>query len=182
MIYSIDEHRHRFSVWAAARAVQRGFPADINKLREALKCCGIRTFLTPANLDNMDEARFDDQHEHWCMKVISSLNAATAMDVSFGRAAKLIAMYLKSMVVLGPASESAFARVAHPPIDGMLLRNLAGSELPSEHKGNWKKDRWTGLTKDRYYNLIAELRQAFGTEKPFWMLEHFWNVTKDGEL
>lgn len=179
--YQIKEHRHRFSVWAAARATQRGF-SKVDTLQKALEVCGVREFLDTANLEDMDATRFEAIHRRWCMSVVAFLKKARIPNVTFGRAAKLIAMYLKSVVVLGPGSGTAFARVAHPPIDGILLRNLTASPVNSKHKSQWARTKWTKLNDQQYYELIKQLRQVLGSEKPFWMLERFWTVTDDTGL
>jgi hypothetical protein len=102
-------------------------------------------------------------HRQWCRSVVGFLQNLGLPNVTFGRAAKLIAIYLKSVVVLGPGSETPFARIAHPPIDGILLRNLAASgDLDSEHKMEWAKTKWTQLSEEQYYELIEQLRQALG--------------------
>lgn len=180
MPYGIDEHRHRFSIWAAARAAQRRF-AKVDTLRKALETCGVVEFLVTASFDDMDEMRFDELHRQWCRSIVDFLERADVPKVTFGRAAKLIAMYLKSVVVLGSGSETALAHVAHPPIDSILLRNLAVSDVGSEYRGEWKKTRWTKLNEHQYYQLIKQLRRALGPEEPFWKLERFWTVTNDAE-
>lgn len=76
--------------------------------------------------------------------------------MTFGRAAKVLAIYLKSAIVLGPGVGTAFARVAHPPIDGILLRNLASSDVKSEHQRRWAKTKWTRLNHEQYYELIGQ--------------------------
>ena len=179
--YQIKEHRHRFSVWAAARATQRGF-SKVDTLQKALEVCGVRGFLDTANLEDIDATRFDAIHRQWCMSVVAFLEKARIPNVTFGRAAKLIAMYLKSVVVLGPGSGTAFARVAHPPIDGILLRNLAASPVKSKHKSQWARTKWTKLNDQQYYELIMQLREVLDHEEPFWRLERFWTVTNDTGL
>ena len=100
-------------------------------------------------------------------------------DASFGHAAKLLAMYLKSMVVLGPASETSFAHVVHPPIDGILLSAISSSrEIQCGHRHAWGKIKWTHLDETAYYKLIDELRSCAAAGEPFWKLERFWTVTK----
>jgi hypothetical protein len=116
------------------------------------------------------------------MSVVASLEKARIPNVTFGRAAKLIAMYLKAIVVLGSGSGTAFSRIAHPPIDSLLLRNLAASPVNSEHKSKWAKTKWTKLNDQQYYELIMQLRQVLDCEEPFWMLERFWTVTNDAGL
>jgi hypothetical protein len=182
MPYEIDEHRHRFSVWAAARAAQRGF-SDVDTLRKALEGSGVVEFLETAKLDDIDATRFDVLHHHWCGSVVDFLEEAGIPNVTFGRAAKLIAIYLKSVVVLGPGSGTAFAGIAHPPIDAILLGKLAvAKDVNSEHKSKWAKTKWTKLNDEQYYELIKQLRQALGPEEPFWKLERFWTVTNDAGL
>jgi hypothetical protein len=178
MPYEINEHRHRFCVWAAARAAQRGF-TKVGILRKALEACGVVQFLDTADLDDIDATRFDELHRQWCMSAVAFLQRAGISNVPFGRVAKLIAIYLKCVVVLGPASGTGLAREAHPPIDGILLRNLAASNVNSKHKRTWANIKWTKLKYEQYYELIMQLRQAVGPEEPFWKLERFWTVTND---
>jgi hypothetical protein len=180
--YKLDEHRHRFAAWAAARAALRGL-TDVANLKTALDNCGVRKYLVDANFDDVDDARFIPLHRGWCRSIIKSLEDAPVRNVTFGRAAKLIAIYLKSAVVLGTGSGTAFARVAHPPIDAILLRNLAASStVSSVHKRKWAGTKWTTLTEAEYYALMLELRQVLRPEDPFWMLEEHWTVTPDGGM
>ena len=178
MAYELDEHRHRFAVWAAARATQRGL-CDVATLRTALENCGVVTFLRGANLDAVSASEFDERHREWCRSIERFLKGRGLADVSFGHAAKLLAMYLKSMVVLGAASETSFARVAHPPIDGILLSAISSSrEIECGHRHSWAKIKWTHLGEAAYYRLIDELRACAAADGPFWKLERFWTVTK----
>lgn len=183
MLYGIGQHRHRFAVWAAARAAQRRWAkAKVDTLRRALEASGVVESLDRINLSDIDEARFMALHRRWCRSVVDFLENAGLSNVTFGRAAKLIAIYLKVVVVLGPGSETPFARIAHPPIDGILLKKLAASDVDSEHKREWATISWTQLSEEQYYELIEQLRQALGTQEPFWRLERFWTVTNDAEL
>jgi hypothetical protein len=179
--YELTEHRHRFSVWAAARATQRGF-CDVDTLRKALESCGVVEFLHTANFDDIDPTRYDAFHRKWCRSIVDFLEEAGIPKVFFGRAAKLISVYLKSVVVLGPGAGTAFARIIHPPIDSILLRGLAVSDRRSAHKRKWAKTKWTNLKEEEYYELILQLREILGPEEPFWMLERFWNVTSNTEI
>ena len=109
---------------------------------------------------------------------MSRLINSEVKKVTFGRAAKLIAMYLKSMVVLGGESESVLGKVAHPPIDGILLSNVARSpDVVSSNKSAWARLRWTKLDEKSYYRLIPQLRAILGPDEPFWVLEAHWIVT-----
>jgi len=176
--YELDEHRHRFSVWAAARATQRGL-CDVVTLREALENCGVVAFLRGADLNSVGASEFDKCHREWCRSIVRFLKEQGLADASFGHAAKLLAMYLKSMVVLGPASQTSLAHVAHPPIDGILLSAISSSrEIECGHRHAWAKIKWTQLHEAAYYRLIEELRSCAAADEPFWRLERFWTVTR----
>jgi hypothetical protein len=177
-LYDIDEHRHRFSVWAAARAAQRGF-TTVDNLRKALESSGVQEFLKTRDIESVSEIDFEELHRSWCRKIISSLKNAGVEErkVTFGRAAKLIAIYLKSAVVLGGKHQSALGRVAHPPIDSILLAGAAKAPAAAPYRDKWANTHWTILDEDQYYDLIRELRKFVGPDEPFWMLERYWTVT-----
>jgi hypothetical protein len=179
--YDIEEHRHRFAAWAAARATQRGL-TSVEHLCQALNSSGLRKFLAKCDTKSVDETAFDRHHGKWCRAIVRYLRNAgiKPKHVTFGRAAKLVAVYLKSMIVLGPGFGSALCRVAHPPIDSILLFNLTRSpEVVSPHKHEWAALRWTSLEEPGYYRLIKQLRDILAPGEPFWMLERFWKFTDE---
>jgi hypothetical protein len=174
MSYDLNEHRHRFAVWAAARAAQRGF-TTVGNLRAALECTDIRkALLLPATL-RISASEFDKQHERWCSAIQAFLGDRKIRDASYGRAAKLVAVYLKVAIILGDASNSSLASHAHPPIDRILLHALASSdEIKSEHKRAWTTINWTDLDGPRYRELIGQLRAVVPVGAPFWSIERYW--------
>jgi hypothetical protein len=176
--YDLDEHRHRFAVWAAARAAQRGF-VGVGTLRKALEQCGVVEFLRRENLDEITKDRFEAKHREWCRSIHDYLTNAGVPNSTFGRAAKLLEVYLKSAVFLGPGSRTALAHFAHPPIDSILLKGVACARKGCKHANTWAKVRWTALDEDSYYQLIGQLRLAIGSDAPFWTLESHWTVTSD---
>jgi hypothetical protein len=112
--------------------------------------------------------------------VIKSLTEQGVADATFGRAAKLVAVYLKVMVVLSPAGDCDLALVAHPPIERTELQKLAAEVgVDSTHKRFWKTVNWTQLTEENYYSLIGQLRALIPPTDPFWTLEQYWNVADD---
>ena len=87
------------------------------------------------------------------------------------------------MVVIGPCIDTDLARLAYPPIDNILLRNISKApDVYSPHKQNWGKVKWTNLNEEGYYDLIDQLRGALQPSKPFLAIERFWNVTDDSEI
>ena len=174
MKYTLEEHRHRFATWAAARAAQRGFTTS-KKLIVALESCGARQYLKDHLEDKIDPAKFLIHHKDWCGQIVLHLKRAGIEKVTWGRAAKLVAVYLKSMVIVGAGSYSPLAHVAHPPVDRVLLQNLARcKKLQSLHKAAWRKTNWTQLNEKSYDNLIDQLRESLLPDEPFWALEKCW--------
>ena len=176
MAYDLFTHRHNFAAWAAARAAQRGF-TNTENLVGALEQCGVCSFLRqPDSLSTQAEA-FEALHRRWCSTVCQFLENRGVPSVTYGRAAKLIAVYLKAMVITGGHGESELARVVHPPVDRILLQQLARAlEVHSPHKRGWRSTNWTELDAERYYALIAQLRVVVA-EEPFWVLERYWTST-----
>lgn len=125
MPYGLAEHRHRFAVWAAARAAQRGF-TTVRNLRDALQATDIRAVLASPSTFEYSATQFDELHRRWCLSICTSLadRGLSKEKRTYGRAAKLVAVYLKAIVMMGDQCDSRFARNMHPPIDRILLQGL----------------------------------------------------------
>jgi hypothetical protein len=172
--YTLFTHRHRFAAWAAARAAQRGF-TSVEKLMEALEGCGVVEFASRVGKRRVSEAEYDAEHARWCERIMAHLKRRRVKNVTFGRAAKLVAVYLKTMIVIGPDGSSPIAGVLHPPIDRILLRSLARDpEVPRPIRREWARLNWTTLDKRGYSRLIRQLRDCLGKGKPLWHLERHW--------
>ena len=181
MSYDLSEHRHRFAVWAAARAAQRGF-TTVEKLREALQATDIRKVLSAPQTLQLAAVQFDALHRRWCSSICSSLTQHQIAKVSYGRAAKLVAVYLKATVIMGESCNSSFGRNLHPPIDRILLHGLASSDrITSAHKAAWRSINWTQLDQSAYDELIGQLRSAIPYDAPFWTIEEYWEPSDTGD-
>ena len=172
MTYSEYTHRHNFAVWAAARAAQRGF-TNVEMLRDALEQSGIESFIEKPS----QESDFDNQHKLWCNSICDYLKEKGVQNVSYGRAAKLVNVYLKSMVVLNNISAKPAAFI-HPPIDRILLQNLAKKTADMETKKRLKESNWTQLEEPEYFDLIGILK-AINGNRPLWLVEEHWTVTNE---
>lgn len=178
MSYDLFEHRHRFSVWAAARAAQRAF-TTVDNLRDALQSTDIARFARDHATDFIDGAAFSNRHRTWCERISEYLFDAGVQNVSFGRAAKLVAVYLKSMIVIGPHANTALADVAHPPVDRLLLQALSRLEsVPQEVRRTFRTTNWTELDDARYYELIDLIQTSVPNVRPFWHIEEHWLPTQ----
>lgn len=177
--YSPFRHRHNFAGWAAARAAQRRW-IKTRGILEALENSGLPEFLRePAKWPD-EPVDFDELHRGWCRRIVANVRSHRDAEATFGRAAKVVAVYLKSMVVVGPDCDSVLARIAHPPIDRFVLQGIAKDRrLDRAIRSLCRTCKWTELTEDGYYELITELRRRNMHRPAFWRLERYWNVAPD---
>jgi hypothetical protein len=183
MSYDLFEHRHRFAIWAAARAAQRRLGASVDTLREALEKTGIKDFVRDQVTVQISAEEFAIQHRKWCESIVEFLTNAGVREVYFGRAAKLVGIYLKSMIVIGPHADTMLARVAHPPIDRLLLQELARhSDVPIDARRVFRTANWTTLDQAKYEDLVGLIRSVLPEKvNPFWQLEQYWPVTEESD-
>ncbi|MFH0957458.1 MAG: hypothetical protein V1897_02025 [Pseudomonadota bacterium] len=120
MTYSHFQHRHNFAVWCAARAVQRGFVKS-PVLKDALEKSGVVEFIKNNEGRSLSQDNFDKRHETWCESILQTWEKDKIKGASYGRAAKLLAVYIKSMIVV-QNDQNKLSDVAHPPIDRIILR------------------------------------------------------------
>ena len=86
----------------------------------AIEATSVRKFLRdPVSLD-IDAKGFESRHREWCNAALEYLLEQGVESVTFGRGAKLFAVYLKAMVVVGESPQSKLAAVIHQPIDRTL--------------------------------------------------------------
>ena len=121
MDYSFTKHLLNYACWTAVRSVQRNFTntQNIEKLIEAtdlrrIEDCNIKT-----------ENGFDSFHRKCCKQLIDNFKITIPeQKVFYGRAAKIVAIYLKTYVIIRNSGEGILAGIIHPPIDRILLTNL----------------------------------------------------------
>jgi hypothetical protein len=173
--YTIDIHRHNFAVWAAARAAQRGF-TTVENLKAALEQCGITEYLLNSDTNSLTTEDYMTLHSTWCNSIVQYLDSIHIKGSTFGRAAKLIAIYVKSMVTVCN-SESNLACIAYPPIDGVILKNISKDKtLPKDFRQFCTKTKWRQLDEENYMLLIRKLQKYVILDKPMWTLERYWSV------
>jgi hypothetical protein len=175
--YGALTHAHRFAVWTAARAVARNFTstAEVSRAIDATTMPELVSVVSewPATADEVDA-----YHRLWAGAMLKAFAANGVSGASYGRAAKVIAIYLKTTVVLGPQAGHPFAGLLHPPIDSVVLTGLKGHPAYQEHRTLWNVP-WTKLEESDYFRLIDSLRSE-GLDKPaFWHVERFWKPERD---
>lgn len=189
--YKIEEHRHRFAVWAAAKASQA---ARVKELKVSL--CRERIAQADAAhpiseiLNFSQQKSFDDWHCLW-REIISGEKIKSSPVLSHGVAAKIINIYLKCMIISAGSEHSPVAQFVHPPIDSYLLGAMDG-KITSKHRENnksaivrprlrpksnipmlWADTPWSKLNSNAYQDLVDDLVQA-SAGMPLWKFESYW--------
>ncbi|HEV7379284.1 MAG TPA: hypothetical protein VGN64_05790 [Dyadobacter sp.] len=172
MAYNLDQHTHNYAVWTAARAVQRGWKdAKTAKISAAISGSQIQQFADLLLITIVQD--FDPLHKEYALRLIKSLKDQKLEDASYGRASKIIAIYLKTYVILRGNTPIENLKLIHPPIDKILLDNI--STIRGLEGINLC--RWTKLNKDGYWQIVEKIRNHF---KEFnWTLEEYWIPEKD---
>ncbi len=173
MTYNFEDHLHNYAVWTSARAVQRNF-YDTISIKSAIEKTKLRDLIVTHNVFSEDE--FDAFHRETARLIMDSLkstNVGLEDKATYGRAAKIIAIYIKTIAVIRYSGNDNLSKVAHPPIDRILLSNAH-----KEHSDlGLNKISWTKLTEQEYFDLIRKLR-TLKFDK-FWELEQYWSPTQN---
>lgn len=166
MTYKFNQHIHNYAVWTSARAVQRGFATTLI-IKKAIEKSDLRNFSEDSFKYKSDD--FDSFHRVCANQILNALKKTGLKKVRYGRAAKIIAIYLKTAIVICNKGKSSKSKIIHPPIDSILLNNI--SKKFSELK-ELKSIRWTQLNESKYWELVSKMRTFFGDFN--WKLEEYW--------
>jgi hypothetical protein len=149
--YSINEHRHRFAAWAAARAANRGVRGLTTKLaREWLEQIGFTDLISDPN-KLPSQSAFDEQHATW--------------------RAKLADLAQPSNIRLRGFHQHPRVKSLHPPVDSILLRGMVANGFGNAD--DFEGIHWTKLNSSGYQKVIDAIRSATKTG-PLWEVEKFW--------
>jgi hypothetical protein len=177
--YSIDEHIHRFGVWTAARAASKSRLSN-SELAELIDAISLRKKVE--NLRKFDPLTIDYYHQ-WIketgnamLKTVSETEYKKTKkenfkkdNFTFGLAAKIISIYIKTVEIVPSKGESPLSLIAYPPIDSILLKRInAVYGLNLRHQ-------WSTFDWERYEETILKLRQLF-PDMAMWRIEVNWSV------
>ncbi len=175
--YTIEEHTHRFAAWAASRAAStRTCPFTVNDGKGWIEKAELKKFAcTPEKLP--DPEHFDSEHQKWRQLIIEASEVtfrdktAKTVKVTDGVAAKLINVYLKAAVVHKQCQDLPAVRSIHPPVDRLLLKELA-----KQRPGIWGKNlpTWSKLGPEEYEGVIQKVREILAPNTALWKIEVYW--------
>ena len=198
--YSMLEHRHRLAVWVAGRAYSRKGSGHTMEVAQALiENSGLGAIASPDDLPAHDEvdafihsqieavmraSAAIPKHKHWKSGELRSL------ECTYGRAQKLVNMYLKSKIICaGNEDDNDRVSALHPPLDDQLLKAIHSNrkQCPAETKARfddeWKKARalgtaWTKFDQVTYQAYIKAIR-SFLAGRPLWHIEYLWTPVSE---
>lgn len=168
-MYTLFEHKHRFSAWAASRAASTKtcrFKVELGqKILEIVKKRKIPT----------SQKIFDKFHENIRKEIINEANKL-GLNFTHGIAAKLFNCYLKSMYINDESIDINIRNVIHPPIDTLILESLYEKNIGDAKKkwGKAKKIRWTKFTSEDYQEVIDEIIKIY-SQQGLWKVEEYWS-------
>ncbi len=184
-MYGPEEHRFRFAAWAAARASSRGCQGyTAQKAVQALQTAGLSEMAKGVTALPANAKQFDRCHIEWCMAVQNSVDLK---NFKYGRAAKLVNIYFKALFLadfgspklrLAEADDlTTRVNAIHPPIDRLLLEELANKNRPHhDFFREMKTKGWTNFEQVDYKEVINKVRDI--TNGELWRIEEFWPVGK----
>ena len=177
MAYTFEEHQHRFAAWAAGRAASvKGCRFTVKQAKAILEKAGFRaSSATPSALSR--PTKIDSTHLKWRKDIIKAAAKQKLHDkFTHGVAAKLINCYLKVRFVCGDQHEHERVRCLHPPIDEVLLKELARKDVGGIGP-KWRElrqKRWSKFDSATYQSAIDNIRQSLPPGEPLWKIEEYW--------
>lgn len=173
----IKEIIHKYAAWAASRAASvNGCRFSVEIGQQILNEVAIRNFiLNPDALPN-SASEFNLLHKQWREHIIELSKSKTCPDFTHGVAAKLINIYLKTILTCGGFHSHEKVSFIHPPIDSLLMEALVKASEYSYNKKFREVMRakcWSKFSSDDYEAVIQELQNVIG-EKPLWSIEKYW--------
>jgi hypothetical protein len=175
--YTIEEHKHILSTWAAATAassvIHKRFKVKLGK--KVLENLDIREVIKEIPQLKSSEA-FDAWHDKQCTQLVK-LAKGEIEGFGYGIAAKLLNCYLKVYFI----DQLNIFKFIHPPIDRLLLNNLARENIGGLKKTVWNKYNskgWSNFSREDYRQVIASIKEALKheikDEKSLWKIEYYW--------
>lgn len=174
MTFTLRDYRLGYAIWAAYRAAQAGSSkANGKELSAALKNCGVVSYIDNYDGSEITPQTYKEKHDDWCAAVIKYIRDNFKKEITYGIAAKLLAIFMKGYFILANNEAQPLSKVAHPPIDSFLLKGIDkenGTKLDKEYK-------WQKLDKDKYYELLTNLKNHLGENEEFWKIEKYWKLS-----
>jgi len=180
--YSIEKHKHLYAKWCAAAAYGRRLAGGGNALAfDLIEASGLGKVTGPEHIDeNVDQWLIGFMEE-----IVDKAKNLGVTDFSFGRAQKLVNIYLKTVLVCGGHHQNPRVALLHPPLDSELFKGLRTylsrnrttlAEARLVFIAAQKKNaRWTKFSKEDYVAHINAIKLLMAG-KPLYEVEEHWEL------
>ncbi len=169
--YTFAKHCHRYACWTASRAASAGRFKN-KEIAWFIEIIGLRECLESLKSEGKISSL---RYEEWFLEAVTTLKSQMKAfvskrrrNISFGVAAKVVSIYVKTYEVIAEKGNSPISRVAYPPIDSFLLKNLI-----KHKKVRLKRTDWSKFKKRTYLKTICEMKKLTHG-RALWKLEAFW--------
>jgi hypothetical protein len=180
--YSIEMHKHLYARWCAAAAYRRGLAGGGNALAfKLIEESGLGKVSGPEDIgQNVDEWQIG-----FMKKIVDNATKQRVTDFSFGRAQKLVNIYLKTVLVCGGHHQHKLVALLHPPLDSELFKGLrsflwenrkrlaeARAAFIAAQKLN---PSWTTFSEDDYRKHMEAIKLLMDGQ-PLYLVEEHWKL------
>jgi len=173
--YIIQDHIHLYSSWAAGRASSvKDNRFKVETAQKILSKSKIKKFILSPDLLPTTAAAFNSAHKEWRQEIIN-IGLGEGHQFTHGVSAKLINIYLKAIIICGGYHNHKNAAFIHPPIDRVLLKELADINFNGMGKF-WREYQllaWSKFNSIQYEQVISEINIGLNGA-PLWQIEKYW--------
>lgn len=180
--YCIEKHKHHYGKWCAAAAYGRGLAGGGNALAfKLIELSGLDQVTGPEDIgQNVDKWQVS-----FMKKIEVEAKSLGVTDFTFGRAQKLVNIYLKTVLVCGGHHQHPRVGLLHPPLDFELFKGLRS--FLSKNRSNMSRarsafiaaqkrnPRWTKFSEDDYEAHIAAIKLIMAG-RPLYQVEEYWKL------
>ena len=180
--YPIEKHKHLYATWCAAAAYGRGLFGGGNALAfELIEVSGLGRITGPEHIgEDVDQWQIG-----FMRNIMTEAAHQSVTDFSFGRAQKLVNIYLKTVQVCGGHHDHPSVALLHPPLDFELFKGLRSflsknrATLPRARSAfiaaQKRNPRWTKFDEDDYKAHIDAIKLLM-VGKPLYQVEEYWEL------
>lgn len=177
-MYDIHQHKHSYAIWTAFRAWSRKLKGgDLALTQRLIEFAGLRDVQGPEDISPDVDA--------WLLEkmrlIVDYANQSQIQGINYGRAQKLVNIYLKTKLVCGGHEAHPKVSQLHPPLDRELfegLRRVFRKQKTSDAAVAFAAAQkacsaWTKFELQDYLAHIKAIK-FFMAGQPLWMIEEHW--------
>ena len=177
-MYDIHQHKHSYAIWTASRAWNRKLKGGSLALAQRLiEFAGLKSVRSPADIG--------PDVDVWLLEkmrlIVEYADQNLIQGINYGRAQKLVNIYLKTKLVCGGHESHPKVSQLHPPLDSELLKGLrrvfreqkASDAAVAFAAAQRACSTWTNFELPDYLAHIEAIK-IFMDGQPLWMIEEHW--------